>query len=69
LNLQEQNGYEVQLSASYFRVLALAPFGLYKPTSAGISRTAQTLAYEVDGTDTAGNKVTATLSVTFQSPG
>jgi uncharacterized protein (TIGR03437 family) len=69
LNLQEQNGYEVQLSASYFGSWRLAPFGSLQANLCwNITNPPKTLAYEVDGTDTAGNKVTATLSVLFQSP-
>jgi len=80
LNLQEHNGYEVQLTrfldggndhssaiASWFGSWRLAPFGSSLPISAGIFRTAQDSLYEVDGTDTAGNKVAATLSVTFKT--
>jgi uncharacterized protein (TIGR03437 family) len=82
LNLEEQNGYEVQLTrflgggndytskiASWFGSLRLAPFGSLQ---AGICWTVSTpptnLAFEMDGTDTAGNKVTATLLVPFQNP-
>jgi uncharacterized protein (TIGR03437 family) len=82
LNLQEQNGYEVQLTrflsggndessmiASWFGSWRLAPFSsLVAGICWSISNPPTTLAYEVDGTDTAGNKVTATLSVPFQSP-
>jgi uncharacterized protein (TIGR03437 family) len=82
LNLEEQNGYEVQLTrflggghdytseiASWFGSLRLAPFGSLQ---AGICWNVPTpptnLAFEMDGTDTAGNKVTATLLVPFQNP-
>jgi uncharacterized protein (TIGR03437 family) len=69
LNLQEQNGYEVQLTASYFGSWRLAPFGSLQASLCwNITNPPKTLAYEVDGTDTAGNKVAATLSVIFQSP-
>ena len=69
LNLQEQNGYEVQLSASYFGSWRLAPFGSLQANLCwNITNPPKTLAYEVDGTDAAGNKVAATLSVLFQSP-
>ena len=82
LNLQEQNGYEVQLTrflaggnddssaiASWFGSWRLAPFGsLQAGICWSISNPPKTLAYEVDGTDTAGNQVAATLSVPFQSP-
>jgi uncharacterized protein (TIGR03437 family) len=82
LNLQEQNGYEVQLSrftdggnddsstiGSWFGSWRLAPFGsLQAGICWGITNPPETLAYEVDGTDTAGNKIVATLSVPFQNP-
>jgi uncharacterized protein (TIGR03437 family) len=82
LNLQEQSGSEVLLTrflsggndnssaiGSYFGSWRLAPFGSLQANLCwNISGPPKTLAYEVDGTDTAGNKVTATLSVTFQSP-
>jgi len=81
LNLQEQSGSEVLLTrflsggndnsstiASYFGSWRLAPFGSLQANLCwNISNPPQTLAYEVDGTDTAGNKVAATLSVLFQS--
>jgi uncharacterized protein (TIGR03437 family) len=81
LNLEEQNGYEVQLTRflaggndftreiqQWFGSLRLAPFG---SLTAGICwgiPNPETLSYEVDGTDTAGNTIIATLSVPFQSP-
>ena len=82
LNLQEQNGYEVQLTrflaggnddsssiASWFGSLRLAPFGSLRAGICwNVSNPPQTLAYEVDGTDTGGNAIVATLSVPFQSP-
>ena len=82
LNLQEQNGYEVQLTrflaggnddssniASWFGSLRLAPFGSLRAGICwNISNPPGTLAYEVDGTDTAGNAIVATLSVLFQTP-
>jgi uncharacterized protein (TIGR03437 family) len=82
LNLQEQNGYEVQLTrflsggnddssgiGTYFGSWRLAPFGsLQAAICWNISNPPETLSYEVDGTDTAGNKVVATLSVPFQNP-
>ncbi len=81
LDLQEQNGYEVRLTrfmdggnddsssiAHWFGSWRLAPFGsLTAGICWNISNPPTTLSYEVDGTDTAGNKVTATLSVPFQS--
>jgi uncharacterized protein (TIGR03437 family) len=82
LNLQEQNGYEVQLTrfisggndysgaiGTWFGSWRLAPFGsLQAGICWSIATPPGTLAFEVDGTDTAGNKVAATLSVPFQSP-
>ena len=82
LNLQEHNGYEVQLTrflsggdddssaiALYFGSWRLAPFGsLQAHLCRSVSNPPKTLAYEVDGTDSAGNQVAATLSVIFQSP-
>jgi uncharacterized protein (TIGR03437 family) len=81
LNLQEQNGYEVRLTrflsggnddssviGTWFGSWRLAPFGsLEAGICWSIATPPGTLAYEVDGTDTAGNKVTATLSVPFRS--
>jgi len=82
LNLQEQNGYEVQLTrflgggndltseiASWFGSLRLAPFGsLQGGICWNVPTPPTNLAFEMDGTDTAGNKVTATLLVPFQNP-
>jgi len=82
LNLQERGGSEVLLTrflsggndnssaiASWFGSWRLAPFGSLQANLCwNISGPPKTLAYEVDGTDTAGNNVTATLSVTFQNP-
>ena len=82
LNLQEQNGYEVQLTrllgggndltseiASRFGSLRLAPFGsLQAGICWNVSTSPTNLAYEMDGTDTAGNQVTATLLAPFQNP-
>jgi uncharacterized protein (TIGR03437 family) len=82
LNLQERGGSEVLLTrflsggndnssaiASWFGSWRLAPFGSLQANLCwNISSPPKTLAYEVDGTDTAGNTVTATLSVIFQSP-
>jgi len=83
LNLQEQNGFEVQLTrflaggndfsaniAHWFGTLRLAPLGSLR---AGIcwkiANTPVTLNYEIDGADTNGNKITATAAVPFQPPG
>ena len=82
LNLEEQNGYEVQLTrflsggnddssmiGTWFGSWRLAPFGsLQAGICWNISNPPETLSYEVDGTDTAGNKIVATLSVPFQNP-
>ena len=82
LNLQEQNGYEVQLTrflgggndytseiASWFGSLRLAPFGsLQGGICWNVPTPPTNLAFEMDGTDTAGNQVTATLLVPFQNP-
>jgi uncharacterized protein (TIGR03437 family) len=82
LNLQEQNGYEVELTrflsggnddssgiGTYFGSWRLAPFGsLETGVCWAISNPPKTLAYEVDGTDTNGHTIIATLSVPFQNP-
>ncbi|MBZ5621265.1 MAG: Ig-like domain repeat protein [Acidobacteriia bacterium] len=82
LNLQEQNGFGVQLTrfvaaggdytsviANWFGSLRLAPLGTLQ---AGICWTGinppETISYEMDGTDAAGNKISATASVPFQGP-
>src|ERR1039458_8333153 len=82
LNLQEKNGYEVYLTkflaggndltadiATWFGSLRLAPLGSLQ---AGIcwqlNTTPATLSYEIDGVDTAGNKITTTASVVFNPP-
>ena len=81
LNLQEQNGYAVQLTRflagghdvtsdiqPWFGSLRLAPFG---SLTAGICwniTNPQTVSYEIDGTDTNGHTIIATLSVPFQNP-
>jgi uncharacterized protein (TIGR03437 family) len=82
LNLQEQNGYEVQLTrflwggnddsstiGKWFGSWRLAPFGSLEAAICwSVSPPPPTtFYYEVDGTDTAGNKVTANLYVPFQS--
>jgi uncharacterized protein (TIGR03437 family) len=82
LDLEEQNGYEVQLTRflaggndltsqiqQWFGSLRLAPFGsLTAGICWNITNPPKTLSYEIDGTDTAGNTIVATLSVPFQSP-
>jgi uncharacterized protein (TIGR03437 family) len=82
LNLQEQNGYEVQLTrflsggndnssaiGTWFGSWRLPPFGALETGICwSISNPPKTLSYEVDGTDTAGHTVVATLSVPFQNP-
>ncbi len=83
LNLQEKNGYEVQLTrflaggndlsssiADWFGSWRLAPLGSLQ---AGICWSTQTLPttlnYELDGVDTNGNDISVTASVPFQGPG
>jgi len=82
LLLQEQNGNEVQLTrflsggnddssaiGSWFGSWRLAPFGsLESGICWNITNPPTTLSYEVDGTDTNGHTIIATLSVTFQNP-
>jgi uncharacterized protein (TIGR03437 family) len=82
LNLQEQNGYGVQLTRflaggndltsdiqPWFGSLRLAPFGsLTAGICWSIPNPPQTLSYEIDGTDTNGRTIVATLSVPFQNP-
>jgi uncharacterized protein (TIGR03437 family) len=81
LNLEEQNGYEVQLTRflagghdltsdiqPWFGSLRLAPFGSLTAGICWSIPNPETLSYEVDGTDTAGHTIVATLSVPFQSP-
>ena len=82
LNLQELNGYEIHLTrflaggndfssqiAEWFGSWRLAPLGALQ---AGIcwklDNAPVTLDYEIDGVDTDGNEITATLSVPFQGP-
>ncbi|HEV3196522.1 MAG TPA: protease pro-enzyme activation domain-containing protein [Bryobacteraceae bacterium] len=82
LNLQEQNGYGVNLTrflangddytssiAGFFGSVRLAPLGSLQ---AGICWTGitppTTVSFEIDGTDTNGNKISATASVPFQGP-
>lgn len=82
LDLQEQNGYEVQLTRflaggsdlsanipDWFGSWRLAPLGSLQ---AGICWSTNalptTLNYELDGTDTNGNTVTVTASTPFQGP-
>ena len=81
LDLEEQNGYEVQLTRflaggndltsqiqQWFGSSRLAPFGSLAANFCWSIPNPETLSYEVDGTDTAGNTIIATLSVPFQSP-
>jgi hypothetical protein len=82
MNLQEQNGYGVNLTrfvangtdstssiAKFFGSVRLAPLGMLK---AGICWTGivppATVSFEIDGTDTNGNKISATASVPFLGP-
>jgi uncharacterized protein (TIGR03437 family) len=83
LNLQEQNGVEVRLTkflaagsdfssslGDWFGSVRLAPLGsLQADICWKVSSLPQTLSYEVDGVDTAGNKISAAASVVFQGPG
>ncbi|MBZ5726717.1 MAG: Ig-like domain repeat protein [Acidobacteriia bacterium] len=83
LNLQEQNGLEVQLTkflaagidlssgiADWFGSVRLAPLGtLHANICWKIAGAPTTLNYEIDGTDTAGHKISATAAVLFQGPG
>jgi uncharacterized protein (TIGR03437 family) len=82
LNLQEKNGYEVYLNKFtdagdddsdsieyWFGSWRLAPLGSLQAEICWSLDGAmpQTLDYEVDGVDPNGNKITTTLSVTFES--
>jgi uncharacterized protein (TIGR03437 family) len=83
LNVQEQNGFEVQLTKflaggndlssniqTWFGTLRLAPLGALRANLCWqIGSLPANLSYELDGVDTAGNKITATLSVPFKGPG
>jgi|GEM_PF-280329 len=83
LNLQEQSGYEVALTryldggnddssaiVQWFGSWRLAPFGaLQAQICWSVSNLPQTLSYEIDGVDSAGNTVQVTASVPFQGPG
>jgi uncharacterized protein (TIGR03437 family) len=82
LNLQEQNGYGVVLTkfvaggfdltdsiSGWFGSLRLAPLGaLYAGICWPDGTQPTTMSYEIDGTDTAGNKIVATASVPFRAP-
>jgi uncharacterized protein (TIGR03437 family) len=82
LLLQEQNGNEVQLTrflsggnddssaiGSWFGSWRLAPFGsLETGICWNITNPPTTLSYEVDGTDTNGHTIIATVNATFQNP-
>jgi len=82
VNLQEQNGFEVQLTRfaaagfdltsdiqPWFGSWRLAPLGTLQAGLCwpSVSPPA-TFSYEIDGTDTTGHKIVATASVPFQGP-
>jgi uncharacterized protein (TIGR03437 family) len=82
VNVQEQNGYEVQLTRfvaagfdltsdiqTWFGSWRLAPLGTLQAGLCwpSVSPPA-TFSYEIDGTDTTGHKIVATASVPFQGP-
>jgi uncharacterized protein (TIGR03437 family) len=83
LNLQEKNGYEVFLNkflaggydltssiVGWFGSLRLAPLSSLQANICWkIGSVPSTLSYEVDGVDTAGYKISTTLSVPFSGPG
>jgi uncharacterized protein (TIGR03437 family) len=83
LDLQEQNGYEINLTrflaggndlsssiADFFGSWRLAPFGsLQAGICWSIGSLPSTLNYEIDGIDTAGNTISVTSSTPFQGPG
>jgi uncharacterized protein (TIGR03437 family) len=80
LNLQEQNGYEVQLTkfvagsfdltdqiATWFGSLRLAPLGTLRAYVCWqIDAVPSTITYQVEGVDTAGHKIATTLQVPFK---
>jgi uncharacterized protein (TIGR03437 family) len=82
VNVQEQNGYEVQLTRfvaagfdltsdiqAWFGSWRLAPLGTLEAALCWPSVSPpETFSYEIDGTDTAGHKIVATASVPFQGP-
>jgi uncharacterized protein (TIGR03437 family) len=82
LNLQEKNGYGVNLTrfvangsdltssiASFFGSTRLAALGMLHAGLCWPSITPPVnVSFEVDGTDVNGNKISATLSVPFQGP-
>ena len=82
LNLQETNGYGVDLNkflaggnddstsiGQWFGAWRVAPLGSLQANICWkVNSVPTTLNYEVDGTDTAGNKISATLGVPFQGP-
>ena len=81
LNLQELNGYEVYLTNFFdggyddsdnieywFGSWRLAPLGSLQADICWSLDGPQTLDFEIDGTDSQGNDVTTTLSVSFQNP-
>jgi uncharacterized protein (TIGR03437 family) len=83
LNLEELNGVGVQLTGffaagsnltdsitTFFGSQRLAPLGTLRANICWrITTLPDTLKYEVDGIDTAGKKITTTLSVPFQAAG
>jgi uncharacterized protein (TIGR03437 family) len=82
LNLQEQNGYGVNLTRfvangndytssimGFFGSVRLAPLGTLEAGICWTGITAPTnVSFEIDGTDTNGNKISATASVPFLGP-
>ena len=83
LNLQELNGHEVYLTrflaggndvsdqiGDWFGSWRLAPLGSLQANICWQLKSAPTtLQYEIEGTDTSGNKIITTLSVPFHGPG
>jgi uncharacterized protein (TIGR03437 family) len=83
LNLQELNGYEIHLTrflaggndfsdqiAGWFGSWRLAPLGTLQANICWqVDQVPTVFDYEIDGTDDAGNEITATLTVPFQGPG
>ena len=82
LNLQEQNGYGVNLTRfvangndytssimGFFGSVRLAPLGTLQAGICWTGITAPaTVSFEIDGTDANGNKISATASVPFLGP-
>ena len=79
LNLQERNGYEVQLTKfvaggfdltdsipDWFGSWRLAPLGtLQADICWSLDTVPDTIDYQIEGVDTAGHKITATASISF----